>query len=333
MSEKINENIIDKVIEGLASPEEVKLVVSWFNTDEGQAYLSNRMDREFYLDKDLLETVEAQVGDIPSEDIYERIEKQLFKKKVLKVFSYAAAILLPLIFIYTVYTKIDTHVGLFGDNEYTEIYVPKGEKLYIAFQDGSTAYLNSDTKLRYPKKFGFFDRKVYLDGEAYFTVEKNKSRPFIVELDSVSINVLGTSFNLEAYKADNEISLKLDEGKVNLQPHSTKKEYALNPGEKLIYSKKDGHCSILSKDTYVSPGSWKDDIIYLEDKSLLEVLNVLERKYNQNFEVKDPEILDYRFTILIGKSRTINQVLLDLERIAPVKFGKEGEVITVRMNK
>ncbi len=330
--QQIDEEIIDRVIDGIATSEDSDLVAQWFATKEGQAYLSNRIDKEFYTDNDLINAL-METQEIPSDDIYEKIQRRLFRKRILKISTYAAAIMLPLILVFLGFKRLDSHVDLFGTAEYVDIYAPKGERMQIVFQDGSVAYLNSDTKLRYPKKFGITDRKIYLDGEAYFEVEKNPARPFIVELDSATVNVLGTSFNLEAYSSDRTISVILDEGKVNLNPLSNKKKFTLDPGEKMIYDKFNGSCIVLGSISYVSPELWKDDVIYLKNKPLQEVLNVLDRKYDINFEVIDNEALKYSYTILISKNTPLNEVLKDLEKIAPVSFAQEDSIVKVKLNK
>ena len=69
-------------------------------------------------------------------------------------------------------------MDLLADDGYDEVYVPNGERMQVLFQDGSKVHLNSGSRIRYPKKFGLSERKVYLEGEAWFEVAKNKNRPF-----------------------------------------------------------------------------------------------------------------------------------------------------------
>ncbi len=330
---KLNESIIDEVINGTATQEEAREVVEWFATEEGQLYLSERIDTELYKDKDLINAL-MEEQEIPSDDIYSRIKKRLFKKRIYKISTYAAAIILPLVIVFWGLARLDSRVDLFGNTEYVDVYAAKGERLQVMFQDGSTAYLNSDTKLRYPKKFGYSDRKIYLNGEAYFVVEKNPKRPFIIEMDSAAVNVLGTSFNIEAYNNDRTISVVLDEGKVNLQPLSTGKEYSLKPGEKLIYDKYNGSCVVLESNTFTTPKLWKDDAVYLHNRPLEDVLKVLDRKYDIRFEVEDEDVMKYSYTILISKNTSLERVLYDLEMIAPVVFHQEkGDTIIVKIRK
>lgn len=325
-----NEDIIDKVINGMGTAEDSNLVATWLATEEGQEYLSKRIDKELYTDIDILKMV-IEEEEIPSDDIYSKITKYLFIKKIRKISLYAATILLPLVISLWGLYMLDSRVDLFGATEYVDIYVPKGERTQIIFPDGSQAYLNSKTKLRYPKKFGFSDRKVYLDGEAYFKIEKNEQRPFIVQLDSAVVNVTGTSFNLEAYSEERTISVMLDEGKVNLRPLSLTKKYTLAPGEKMIYDKYNGSCIITANEIDTSIYQWKDGITYLKNKPLQEVIKVLDIKYDKRFEVIDSEALKYSYTILISKNTPLEKVLIDLQKIAPVVFFMENDTIKIKM--
>ena len=114
--------------------------------------------------------------------------------------SYAAAVFIPIALIIGLFIRINSQVDLLADDGYDEVYVPNGERMQVLFQDGSKVHLNSGSRIRYPKKFGLSERKVYLEGEAWFEVAKNKNRPFIVDLSYMDIKVLGTTFDVKAIK-------------------------------------------------------------------------------------------------------------------------------------
>ena len=136
---------------------------------------------------------------------------------------------------------LNTQVSLFEPPFYQDIYVAKGERMQIAFQDGTRVYLYPGSRLCYPDKFGLTERRVTLDGEAYFEVSKNSHRPFIVDLDKASIRVTGTSFHLQAYACEPDITVELDEGQVDLL-YGDRQAYSLRPGESLIYNKVKNAC-------------------------------------------------------------------------------------------
>lgn len=331
MNEQISEEAINRVLGRIATLEEQSLVIKWLKTEQGQEYLSRRIDQESLVDNHL--AIQSLDHDIPTIKIYKKIENQIFRKKILKFSKYAALITLPILILGWAVLTLNSYIDILGNTEYVDVYVPKGKQVQVVFQDGSMAYLNSDTKLRYPKRFGVLNRKVQLNGEAYFVVEKNPKRPFIVEIEDVKVNVLGTSFNLDAFSSEHTISLILDEGKIDFTTNIKGGKYGLKPGEKLIYNKLDGSCTISDNNTLISQGLWKDDIIYIDDQPLEEVLKKLDRKYDIRFKVENREALQYRYTIMIAKNSSLNKVILDLERIAPVRFEKSGNIISVKINK
>ncbi|CAG9925759.1 FecR family protein [Bacteroides ovatus] len=200
---------IEEVLAGVATPEDAKFVAEWFATEEGNTYLDAVMIREAECLN--AETAEIYVDHIiPSEKMYHQIQKNISRKQIKRICFRVAAILIPVIFLVGLYLQINSRVDLFGTTEYEEIRVAKGERIQMMFQDGTRVYINSDSWLKYPKKFGLGKREVFLVGEAYFVVAKNKKRPFIVNLNGPSVHVLGTSFDVQAYpeNKDNVISFK-----------------------------------------------------------------------------------------------------------------------------
>lgn len=119
-------------------------------------------------------------------------------------------------------------------NAYNEIVVPRGQQAHLTLSDGTKIWINSKSKLIYPSDFEGKDRIVSLDGEAYFEVTKDASRPFIVETNSIDIKVLGTSFNLSAYRDDSVCSVGLDEGLVSVLSKSKGELTQVRPGELMV---------------------------------------------------------------------------------------------------
>ena len=268
---------------------------------------------------------------IPSEKMYHQIQKNISRKQIKRICFRVAAILIPVIFLVGLYLQINSRVDLFGTTEYEEIRVAKGERIQMMFQDGTRVYINSDSWLKYPKKFGLSKREVFLVGEAYFVVAKNKKRPFIVNLNGPSVHVLGTSFDVQAYPENKDIVICLDEGHVNLTLSSAK-EYPLLPGEKLIYNKESDQCRIIKNDHSKQVSMWKDNVISFKDTPLTEVVKVLNRWYNVNFKIEDEQASKYVYT-LTSDNTILEKVLQDLEKIAPVKFEYDEvrKEVTVRM--
>lgn len=314
---KPTEEQIQDVLAGTATPEEARMVAKWFATDEGTAYLSQSMDRDAEQIKPGFEELFVS-REIPAEEMFARIFRNIRRKRIRRMVFRVAAVLVPFVVLAGLFVQVNTRVDLFGDSGYEEIYVPKGERLQMMFQDGTRAYINSDSRLKYPRKFAWSGREVYLEGEAYFVVAKNARRPFIVNLDGPAVHVLGTSFDVKAYPENNEITVCLDEGHVNLTLPSDKK-YPLKPGEKLVYNRVDDRCTVTRNvDTQFS-SLWKKNVIAFKDTPLDEVVKVLNRWYDVDFEIKDETARNVYFT-LTSEHTLLEKVLQDLEKISPLRF-------------
>lgn len=321
---------IEEVLAGIATPEDAKLVAEWFTTEEGSDYLEAAMTRDSELIKN--EVADLYVNhDIPSRQMLEQIRKNIRVKKLKRICFRVAAVLIPVLFIIGFYIQLNSKVDLFGTSEYEEVIVDKGERIQIMFQDGTRVYINSDSKLKYPKKFALNTREVFLEGEAYFVVAKNKNRPFIVNLNGPAIQVVGTSFNVQDYPENKDIVVCLDEGSINLTL-PTEKKYPVRPGERLIYNKESNECTISRMEDMHRLSMWKQNVIVFKDTPLPEVIKVLNRWYDVDFKIEDERVLTYVYT-LTSDNTLLEKVLMDLEKIAPVKFdyNEEKKEVIVKM--
>lgn len=314
---KPTEEQIREVLAGTSTPETARLVAQWFATDEGTDYLSRSMDCD--VEQVKLGYEELYVDhEIASDELFARIRRNIRRKRVRRIVFRVAAVLIPFVVLAGLVVQLDKRVDLFGGSGYEEIYVAKGERLQMMFQDGTRVYINSDSRLKYPKKFALSSREVYLEGEAYFVVSKNPARPFIVNLNGPAIHVLGTSFDVNAYPDNKDITVCLDEGHISLMLPSDKK-YPVRPGERLVYNRDDDRCTISRNSDTRFSSLWKTNVIAFKDAPLAEVIKVLHRWYNVNFKVENQDAWNVYFT-LTSENTLLEKVLRDLEKIAPLHF-------------
>lgn len=325
---KPSDETVQRVIDGLASPEEAGVVAEWFATGKGQAHLSRMIDNTILHTKNGCEDVFAD-HDIPSERMFRRItaheKHRRFRRTALRV----AAIAIPFIIALGFGWQVNKKVHLFGKVEYADVYVPKGERMQVLFQDGTRAYLNSDTHLRYPRKFRLSNRTVHLDGEAYFMVDKNPGRPFVVRMNDDKVEVYGTEFNAKAYSSSDIISLALDGGNISFIP-STCEKYSISPGEKLTYDRKTGESRIDGNQDTKFASLWKNNILAFRNTPLQDLIGSLNRWYNVPFIVEDTRAYLYSYT-MITEDVPLEKILADLEKISPVRFSYDGKQVNVCM--
>lgn len=314
---KIDIDIINRVLNNKASTDEAKLVNEWFTTDEGVAYLSHRLDQESTRLTD--EFVDAWVDHpIPEKKMKNRFFKQIEQRRTLFYYRYVAAALIPFFLLSVVVVFLANQVGLLSPTVYADIKVPCGEQMQVVLQDGTTIQLNADTRLRYPKKFGLFNRTVELWGEGYFVVAKEHNRPFIVNLKEIEVKVTGTQFNIKAYPSDENISVTLDEGSVVLRDLKNK-EYPLIPGETAEYNRKSGIYCLIKENNIEQILAWRSNNLNFYLTPLSEIIKVLERQYDVHFIVKDSTLLNSRFTLSTNKVN-VNDVIYDLETVSHICF-------------
>jgi len=169
---------------------------------------------------------------------------------------------------------------------------PKGQKLTITLQDGSTIKLNSESYITYPKEFKEDVREVTLSGEAYFDITPNADWPFIVKSDNVWTKVLGTSFNIYSYPEECCVKVALVEGKVEV---TTIDKAAVNLSPSEMASVYNDQKSISVEEFDIEKvTAWKDNRIYFEGATFDEIERKLERWYDVEFvyEIK-PDFQDY----------------------------------------
>lgn len=323
--DKPDKKIIENVINCTATKEQARQVVEWFSTTaEGQLYLSDLINQDAQmLEK---EDLSNYVSIDKSRDILYQINRQIKQKKIFRFWMRVAAVLLPLILLSGLMYYTNSKVDLFGETTYTEIYVPKGDQQHIIFQDGSEVYLNSDTKLTYPTKFGLTSRKLFLNGEGYFKVTKNKNRPFIVQLNNANVTVLGTQFNVKAYDEDSEMRIVLDRGSIlfNIPQDS----YHLSPGQEAVYDKATGKCTIYTLSESKNASAWKEKMLVFNDTPLSEVLRTLNRKFNVKFSVQNKTALTYSYTLTTSQT-SLEKIVEELEKITPVRFSIQNDSVNV----
>lgn len=276
-----------------------------------------------------LENADAEMDEETSNRMYERIRTSIpVKKKPFftqpiwrKSLRWAAIFILPLISAFSVYFLMNDNTA--GNGTPVTVTAGKGEKAEITLADGSRVWLNSGSSLTYNETFSRKERNVYLTGEAYFEVAKDKKHPFTVKTREMDIQALGTTFNVSAYDAEQFFSSVLLEGKVKVSAHG--QEYILEENERAIYDKTN---NILSTDkVYASDFvEWKNGNLYFQNRSFEEIANTLARVFNVEIGFVSKELRPIRFTGTLGGS-SIRNTLDILSLTSPMRYEMNGTVI------
>ena len=210
--------------------------------------------------------------------------------------------------------------------EYNTIRVPRGGEYKLFLSDNTEVFLNSDSEIRFPVTFGKGKRDVFLRGEAFFVVTKDASRPFVVNAnDKMSVEVLGTQFNLQAYPDDAFVETTLNEGAVRV--FNGKQGVRLRPDEQAVYD--EGKFTIRKVDAS-SYSAWKEGRFMLLNHSLENIMIRLARWYNIDIFWENPEVKEYHFSGELARYEDFTEILRMLELATRVHFEVKDRTVFVR---
>lgn len=165
-----------------------------------------------------------------------------------------------------------------------------GERSKITLSDGTQIWLNAGSLLKYPEDFKGDTREVYLTGEAFFDVAKDKKHPFIIHTDKMDTKVLGTSFNVQAYPDQTTQEVSVLTGRVNVKSTVTEENVYVTPGQKVVFKSKNNKLQAFKDIPMNSISLWRKNIIVFEDTPLTEVVATINRNYNVAIEIKNKNL-------------------------------------------
>lgn len=192
--------------------------------------------------------------------------------------------------------------------ESKQFAVKLGEHAKIELSDGTKIWLNAGSVLKYPTAFKGDTREVYLSGEAFFDVAKDKKHPFIIHTNKMDTKVLGTSFNVQAYPDQTTQEVSVATGRVNVKSTVTEENVYVTPGQKVVFKSQDNKLQAF-KDIPVNAISlWRKNIMVFEETPLPEVVATINRNYNVSIEVKNKSLNALKISAYF-KELTADQVI------------------------
>ena len=311
----------------------LKLVTGNLSREEKKKVITDILDKKE--NKEIFKKVKIswaflsstrKLNDYEIENAYLKIQDKISGKKrklntTLKtVFKYAAIIVF-LISLTTIYystkqqiNRNDTHAEL----SYVSFITENGQRSKVVLPDSSIVWLNSGTTLSYPSNYSEQNRKVTLNGQAFFQVYHNENNPFSVQANGLIIKVLGTKFDVNAYSEEDEIAVVLESGKVELAHNDFESfNYTMKPGEKATYSIVNNALTVNDADATIY-SSWKDGKLIFRNESMRNVVEKLRRWYNVNIEIADNEVFNSIFSGTI-QNESYEEIFRYIEIVCDVK--------------
>jgi len=192
-------------------------------------------------------------------------------------------------------------------DQFIQVFTAYGETKHIILPDSSEVWLNSGSNIQYSSEFKGDSRNISLEGEAYFSVRKDSSKPFVVNTQHLAVNVLGTEFNLKAYINDSKTIATLDKGNIKVITASNQSKI-LVPNEQLTYNSKTSNISV--QKIYANDiSAWKSGQLIFTKASFEDMLQTLERRFDVSFESESIESSNQGYTIKFLKDDSLESIL------------------------
>lgn len=208
--------------------------------------------------------------------------------------------------------------------QWNTLEVPKAGTFEIQLPDGSTVWVNANSKLYFPNRFPTDERFVKVEGEAFFKVQKDKKRPFKVQSGDLNIVVLGTSFNVRAYQPKH-CATTLVEGSVQLTYHDQR--IIMSPGEKAFIDAKD---KLKTQTVDIeSATAWKEGYFYFKDEPLVKILQDVSNWYDLQVSING-DLPSGLYSGSIDRNSKLNGVLKMLSNVGNLDFSLNGNHLTVK---
>lgn len=206
--------------------------------------------------------------------------------------------------------------------QFNTLVVPKGNFYKLSLEDGTQVWVNANSQLKFPVKFKENERRVILEGEAYFEVAHEAERPFVVESRGSEVKVLGTHFNINAYS--NNVRTTLSSGRVQVS-HSGD-VIVLEPGE---YANLKGELLSKGKADLDHDLSWHNNQFYFKKETIVEIASTLSKWYDVQVKFKKDVALDKVYNGNFKRDVKLSEVLEMLTYVCDLKFELQGKELIV----
>lgn len=263
------------------------------------------------------------------QEVHLKMKRSTRKKRLRLTWARSAAAILLLAATSLLTFHLTQHY--LGSNvEMVEYFAPNGESRSVVLPDGSIAWLNSGSMIIYPERFTGNMRKIFLSGEANFTVVKNHRKRFVVNTQNLSVEALGTVFNIQDYPDLIRATATLEEGSVRV---STRQGNApstiLKPDEQIVLNTKTGEM-LLNKVDASRIAMWKEGYLVFQEASLNEILTALGKRYDVTVHFDSGKFAERLYTVRFFPEESLEETLAVLKEITPgFTFSVKGNTLYI----
>jgi transmembrane sensor len=318
-----------RLLSGELSGQEEKEARAILLADPGKKAMHDELTKYW----ELMETPNRQEA-VDTDKAWEQLNKRLASDGLLPAQGQP-----PRVNLFPVWMRVAASIVLLavaGTLLFTNILNRKGPDIFAVnattdsqtlvqfLHDGSVVYLAENTRLSYPERFDTKNRRVSLEGEAFFDVTSSEEQPFLVETRTATIQVLGTSFNLKS-DGEDHFELYVEEGRVRVSPHRAGgRSMEVEQGEMLVYTGGRFERSRPQDQDL----TWRMSRMHFKDESLENVLQVINRNFNTNLQ-SDPSVSQRRMTVTFYRN-TVPTIIELISMSMNLEVEEKGDSILFR---
>ena len=273
----------------------------------------------------LIASTRSPRGRFSAASSYPQLEKKLnFRNHRLyltRTFAAAAAVVLLCLSVWAAY--------LYMQPVSIQTVTTLAETRTILLPDGTSVTLNHYSSLSYPKQFKSDNREVELSGEAYFEVSKNKKHPFIVQTETIDVQVLGTHFNVDAYPDNPDVKTTLLTGSVAVSNKNNSVHMVLKPNEVAIYNKVEQKLTCKVLENAGDEISWRHGEFIFDDLPLQEIARELSNSFGTTIHIADSTLRNYRVTARFRNGEDLETILSVLHNAGYFNYSRNTQQITI----
>ncbi|MEB0280806.1 MULTISPECIES: FecR domain-containing protein [unclassified Mucilaginibacter] len=293
--------LLDRYLQGETTTEENELVEMWLEENgnpNAEWHALDKPGKDQWLSevfKDIHSTIQANEAKVV----------QLPQRNRLAWGSVAAAaILLIASTLFVQWPALQTRLH---PVQLTALQAPAHQKKEITLADGSRVWLNSGSELKYPKTFDGKTREVYLSGEAYFDIQHNAAKAFIIHTGKVLTTVLGTAFNIKEDKSKHTVAVTVTRGKVSVA-NGSQLLGVLTPNQQISFNtlKAEASHAVVNANEVVA---WQQSDLHFEDVSFADAVTQLQQHFNVKISFSNDKLKDCRFTGTSLNGESLDKIL------------------------
>lgn len=318
--------LLEKFFRKEATPEEIRELTQWINHPEARKEFETHCE-------EIWAQAPTETEKETEQEMWHALTQKIDTRKhrtYLKIsptlYRIAATILLPISIGLAIYTFSNIKNDTIKDAEAVEIVVDYGQKASLTLPDGTKAWLNSASKLTYTGNYNQKERKIRLEGEAYFEVAKNPKKKFTVCCNGLNIEALGTIFNVKGYRTDKSVTAALLEGSIKV--YDQKNAIVLSPNQRLCFDKTNRNFVKTEIQDNREIDFWRRNILYFKSTSLADIAKTLERMYGITILFETEELKPVLFSGSI-RNNSLTNVFHVISLTYPLTYKTENDTIII----